>query len=174
LSLVGDDPRPSRELSCDHRVDRELEEAVVVEFPLRGERWVAVTTPGDRIPSHRVNMLGERYAYDLLKVDERKGVHYHPAGSLRGLLIGGRTQECYAWGAPIHSPFDGEIVRAVDGVAERSWIQPVREAAPVLKNALTSISCSPPPPSPRRRGIASAPGVLSEPDLLCCCSTDVG
>ena len=106
-------------------------------FPLRGERWVAVTTPGDRIPSHGVNMLGQRYAYDLLKVDERKGVHYHPAGWLRGLLIGGRTQECYAWGAAIHSPFDGEIVRAVDGVAERSWIHPVREAALTLKNALT-------------------------------------
>ena len=110
---------------------------MVVEFPLRGERWVAVTTPGDRIPSHGVNMLGQRYAYDLLKVDERKGVHYHPAGSLRGLLIGGRTQECYAWGAAIHSPFDGEIVRAVDGVAERSWIHQVREAALPLKNALT-------------------------------------
>jgi hypothetical protein len=130
-------PQPRREVPYDHRVDRELEGAVVVEFPLRGERWVAVTTPGDRIPSHGVNMLGQRYAYDLLKVDERKGVHYHPAGSLRGLLIGCRTQECYAWGAAIHSPFDGEIVRAVDGVAERSWIHPVREAALMLKNALT-------------------------------------
>jgi hypothetical protein len=118
-------------------VANELDGAVVVEFPLRGETWVAVTTPGDRIPSHGVNMLGQRYAYDLLKVDERKGVHYHPAGSLRGLLIGGRTQECYAWGANIHSPFDGEIVRAVDGVAERSWIHPVREGALMLKNALT-------------------------------------
>ena len=77
----------------------------MVEFPLRGERWVAVTTPGDRIPSHGVNILGQRYAYDLLKVDQRKGVHYHPAGSVRGLLVGGRTQECYAWGAVIHSPF---------------------------------------------------------------------
>jgi hypothetical protein len=121
----------------DHRVDRELERAVVVEFPLRGERWVVVITPGDRIPSHGVDMLGQRYAYDLLKVDERKGVHYHPASPLRGLLIGGRTQECYAWGAPIHSPFDAEIVRAVDGVAERSWIHPLRELALMLKNALT-------------------------------------
>jgi hypothetical protein len=109
---------------------------VVVEFPLPGERWVAVTTPGDRIPSHGVNMLGQRYAFDLLKVDERKGVHYHPAGSLRGSLIGSRTQECYAWGAAIHSPFDGEIVRAVDGVGERSWIHPVREAVLALRNAL--------------------------------------
>ena len=115
----------------------ELDSAVVVEFPLRGERWVAVNTPGDRIPSHGTDMLGQRFAYDLLKVDERKGIHFHPASSLRGLCVGGRTQECYAWGATIHSPFDGEIVRAVDGVAERSWIHPVRELALVLKNAVT-------------------------------------
>jgi murein DD-endopeptidase MepM/ murein hydrolase activator NlpD len=82
-------------------------------------------------------MLGQRYAYDLLKVDERKGLHDHPAGSLRGLFVGRRTQECYAWGAAIHSPFDSEIVRAVDGVAERGWIHPARELALVLKNAAT-------------------------------------
>jgi hypothetical protein len=52
LSLVGDEPQPTREFPYDHRVDRELEGAVVVEFPLRGDHWVAVTTPGDRIPSH--------------------------------------------------------------------------------------------------------------------------
>jgi Peptidase family M23 len=115
----------------------ELDNAVVVEFPLRGERWVAVNTPGDRIPSHGTDMLGQRFAYDFLKVDERKGIHYHPASSLRGLLVGGRTRECYAWGATIHSPFDGRIVQAVDGVAERSWIHPVRELALALKNALT-------------------------------------
>ena len=40
-------------------MDHELDGAVVVEFPLRGERWVAVTTPGDRIPSHGVDMLGQ-------------------------------------------------------------------------------------------------------------------
>jgi hypothetical protein len=59
---------------------------------------------------------------DLLKVDARKGLHDHPVGWLRGLFVGRRTQECYAWGAAIHSPFDSVIVRAVDGVAERGWI----------------------------------------------------
>jgi hypothetical protein len=115
----------------------ELDEAIVVDFPLRGEGWVAVTTPGDRIPSHGTDMLGQRFAYDLLKVDGRTGVHFHPASSWRGNLIGGRTRECYAWGAPIHSPFDAEVVRAVDGIAERGWIHPARELAVVLKNALT-------------------------------------
>jgi murein DD-endopeptidase MepM/ murein hydrolase activator NlpD len=115
----------------------ELEGAVVVDFPLRGERWVAVNTPGDRIPSHGTDMLGQRFAYDLLMVDSRKGLRYHPAGSLRGFFIGVATRECYAWGAEIHAPFDGEIVRAADGVAERGWIHPLREPVLALKNAVT-------------------------------------
>jgi hypothetical protein len=115
----------------------ELDDATIVEFPLRGARWIAVTTPGDRIPSHGTDMLGERFAYDFLQVDGRKSLHYHPAGWLRGNLIGGRTRECYAWGAPIHAPFDAEIVAAVDGFAERAWIHPLRELAHALWNGLT-------------------------------------
>lgn len=115
----------------------ELDAAVIVEFPLRGEGWMAVTTPGDRIPSHGTNMLGQRFAFDLLKVDGRKGVHFHPAGTWRGNLIGGRTSECYAWGEPVHAPLDGEVLLAVDGVAERGWIHPAWELALVLKNAIT-------------------------------------
>jgi hypothetical protein len=115
----------------------ELEGAVVVEFPLRGERWVAVNTPGDRIPSHGTDMLGQRFAYDLLQVDFRRSLRDHPAGILRRLIVGIRTRDCYAWGAEIHAPFDGEIVRASDGLEERGWIHPVRELALVLKNAFT-------------------------------------
>jgi hypothetical protein len=114
----------------------ELDGAVVVDFALRGGPWVAVTSPADRIPSHGVDMLGQRYAYDFLKVDERPGIHFHPAGTLRGSIFGGRTRECYAWGEPIHAPFDCEIVRAVDGVSERGWIHPARELAHALWNSL--------------------------------------
>ena len=98
---------------------------------------MAVTTPATKVPSHGVDMLGQRYAYDLLKVDQRPGVHYHPAGSVRGLLVGVRTRDCYAWGAPVHSSLDGVIVRAVDGFAERTWIHPIREVALAIKNGLT-------------------------------------
>jgi hypothetical protein len=115
----------------------ELDRSVVVDFPLRGERWVAVNTPGDRIPSHGTDMLGQRFAYDLLQVDSRRGLRDHPAGILRRLIVGVRTRECYAWGAEIYAPFDGEIVRASDGVPERSWIHPLRELVLVLKNAAT-------------------------------------
>jgi murein DD-endopeptidase MepM/ murein hydrolase activator NlpD len=116
----------------------ELDKAVIVEFPLRGERWVAENLPGDRVPSHGTDMLGQRFAYDLLKVDARgPGLRYHPAGILRGFFIGVRTRDCYAWGAEIHAPFDGEIVGAADGVAERGWIHPLRELIVALKNTVT-------------------------------------
>jgi hypothetical protein len=116
----------------------ELERAVIVDFPLRGEGWVAVNTPGDRIPSHGTDLLGQRFAYDLLKVDARgPGFRYSPVGLLRGLFIGVRTRDCYAWGAEIRAPFDGEIVGAADGVAERSWIRPLAEPIRAFKNAVT-------------------------------------
>ena len=115
----------------------ELADAVVVDFPLRGEDWVAVNSPADRIPSHGTDMLGQRFAFDFIRVDDRPGLNAHPAGKWRGLLIGGRAQECYAWGAPVHAPFDGEVVRAVDGVKERAWLHPVREIAHALINAVT-------------------------------------
>lgn len=118
-------------------MDSELSNAVVVEFPLRGEGWVAVSSPADRIPSHGTNILGQRFAYDFLMTDQRARAHYHPAGWLRTFLIGVPTHECYAWGAPVHSPVDGLIVRAVDGCTERSRVHPVREAFLALKNALT-------------------------------------
>jgi len=114
-----------------------LDDPVVVEFPLRGEGWMAVTTPAHRVPSHGTDMLGQRYAYDLLKVDGRRGVHYHPAGSVRGPIFGGRTRDAYAWGAPVHSPFDAEVVQASDGMSERGWIHPLREIALALRNAVT-------------------------------------
>ena len=116
----------------------ELDKAVIVDFPLRGERWVAANTPGDRIPSHGTDMLGQRFAYDLLKVDARgPGLRYHPAGILRGFFIGVRTRDCYAWGAEIRAPFDGEVVSAADGVAERGWIHPLRELIVAFKNTVT-------------------------------------
>ena len=121
-------------------MEHTLENPVVVEFPLRGEGWMAVTTPAHRVPSHGTDMLGQRYAYDLLIVDSRPGVHYHPAGTLRGGLFGGRTNESYAWGAPIHAPFDGVVVKASDGMSEREWIHPARELVLQVTNAATQKS----------------------------------
>ncbi len=98
---------------------------------------MAVTSPGDRVPSHGTDMLGQRYAYDFLRVDDRRRIRVHPASGLRSLVFGVPTRECYAWGAPIHSPFDGEVVAASDGVAEPGWVHPVRELRRMVWNAWT-------------------------------------
>ena len=114
----------------------ELEGARIVDFPLRGE-WMAVHSPGSRIPSHGTDMLGQRYAFDLIRFDPRRDGRYHPAGGLRTLLVGVRTSECHGWGEPVHAPLDGVVVTARDGLPERDRIHPVREIALVVKTGLT-------------------------------------
>ncbi len=121
----------------DRGVMREAQSPVIVGFPLRGEGWVAVHSPADRVPSHGTDMLGQRYAFDFLRVDGRKRQRWHRAGWLRTLVLGVPTRECYAWGAPVHAPIAGRIVRAVDGIGERARVHPLREMALAVKNALT-------------------------------------
>lgn len=114
----------------------ELEGALAVAFPLRGE-WMAVHSPGSRIPSHGTDMLAQRYAFDLIRFDpDRKG-RYHPTGGLRTLVLGVPTHECHGWGEPVHAPLHGEVVVARDGLPERARIHPLRELALVLKAGLT-------------------------------------
>jgi Peptidase family M23 len=108
---------------------------VVVAFPLRGE-WVAVRTPAHRVPSHGTERFGQRYAFDFVRPDGRRRLRLQPAGTLRTLLLGGRTRDYYGWGQPVHAAFDGEVVTAVDGVPERARVQPVREVALALKNTV--------------------------------------
>lgn len=114
----------------------ELEDPIVVEFPLRGE-WAAVNTPAHKVPSHGTDQLGQRYAYDLVRIDARRGIHLHPAGIVRSYLLGGRTDECYGWGQPVHAAFDGQVIEATDGIQERSWLHIVRELGLALRNAVT-------------------------------------
>ena len=110
-----------------------LESPVIVDFPLHGERWVAVTTPATRVPSHGTDRLGLRYAYDLLQVDTRGAIH--PSRSAP--LVGGRTRDYYGWNAPIHAPFDGVVVSVADGMPERDHVRPVRETVRRFANAAT-------------------------------------
>jgi len=41
---------------------------ITVEFPLRGD-WTAGHTPAEKVPSHGVDLLGQTYAYDFLRVE---------------------------------------------------------------------------------------------------------
>jgi len=117
-------------------VSVELRDARVLDFPLRGE-WRAVRTPADRIPSHGTDILGQRYAFDLIRFDPEKGARYYPVGTLRMLFTGVPTRLCHGWGEPIHAPFDGEVVVASDGLPERARIHPVKELFLVLRTAVT-------------------------------------
>ena len=102
----------------------ELADAVVIDFPLRGE-WYAVRSPGSRIPSHGTDVLAQRYAFDLQRLGP--GRRPHPAGWARTLFTGVPVRECFGWGEPVHSVLDGVVVAAVDGVPERTWLHPARE-----------------------------------------------
>lgn len=115
----------------------ELDRPVVVEFPLRGE-WTVERTPAHRIPSHGTDVLGMRYAYDFVRTDHRAGRHVHPAGSLRWVLLGGRTRDCYGWGQPVDAAAGGDVVAAVDGVPEHPWVHVVRESWAAFKAGVTT------------------------------------
>jgi murein DD-endopeptidase MepM/ murein hydrolase activator NlpD len=82
-------------------------------------------------------MLGQRFAYDLIRTDRRPGLNVHPGSPWRTNIIGGRTRECYAWNQPVHMPFDAEVVAALDGHPERDWILPIAEFGRAVKNGLT-------------------------------------
>lgn len=44
------------------------DDLLMIDFPLKGE-WEAPHTPGDKIPSHGTDSLGQRYAYDFFRTD---------------------------------------------------------------------------------------------------------
>jgi peptidase M23-like protein len=106
---------------------------VVVEFPLRGE-WVAERTPAHKVPSHGTDRFGQRYAFDFVRPDRRRGLHLHPGGTLGALLVGRRTRDYYGWGQPVLAAFDGVVVAAVDRVPERARVHPAREVVAAVTN----------------------------------------
>ncbi len=110
---------------------------IVVEFPLRGE-WVAYHTPAARVPSHGTDQLGQRYAYDFMRIERSPGGwKFHRASTRRYHLLGSPLDGCYAWGEPIHAPFDGAVIAARDGWPERDPVHFIRDMGVVLKNAFT-------------------------------------
>jgi murein DD-endopeptidase MepM/ murein hydrolase activator NlpD len=109
---------------------------MTVELPLRGE-WVAVRTPAHKVPSHGTERFGQRYAFDFVRPDRRRGLRLHPGGALRTALLGGRTQDFHGWGQPVHAAFAGDVVAAVGGVPERARVHMLRDLALAVKHAVT-------------------------------------
>ncbi len=115
--------------------DRELENAVVVDFPLRGE-WITLNTPARRIPSHGTDLFGQRYAYDFLKLHKGKPFK---GSVLKYILLGIPVRNCYCWKKEIYACLEGEVVEAIDGVKEPDRVHPIYDFIRMLiKSAQTS------------------------------------
>jgi len=110
---------------------------ITVDFPLRGE-WEAAHTPAQKVPSHGTDQLGQRYAYDLIRIEKgHKGLKFFRGSQLRYFLLGVKLEECLGWSEPIFAPFSGTVCVAKDGWAERKRLHLLSDLAIVLKNALT-------------------------------------
>ena len=116
----------------------DLAYAAVVEFPLRGE-WAPLQTPAERVPSHGTDYLGQRYAYDFVRLAPGTNLPYRGA-FWRHLLATVPAEVFLCWDEPVFAAFDGAVVATGDGWPDRHRINLVRE---LLR---------PGPPSPRSAG----------------------
>jgi len=93
---------------------------IAVRLPLEGE-WLAVQTPGHKIPSHGTNQLGQRYAYDFVTREDMKLASGFMTG-LRFWFGGGiPLTKSTSWKQPIFSPIGGKVIAAKD-----NWPEPNR------------------------------------------------
>jgi murein DD-endopeptidase MepM/ murein hydrolase activator NlpD len=85
---------------------------VVISLPFEG-RWLARNSPARRVPSHGVDLLGERYAIDFIGVDHRRRT---AAGrDWRTFLATEPAERFLGYGRPILAPVDGTVVDVHDG-----------------------------------------------------------
>lgn len=85
---------------------------VTLVLPFHG-RWLVQNSPARRVPSHGVDVLGQRYAIDFVGVDSR-----HRTAAVRDwrTALGTEPPERFvAFGRPILAPADGVVVRVHDG-----------------------------------------------------------
>ena len=99
-------------------------EPVEVAAPVRGT-WVALNSPGSRVPAHGTRAYGQAYAVDVLvpaAVEPATAAHATPAV---GWGVGARPQEFAAFGAPVLAAAAGTVVatgaRQRDHRARNTW-----------------------------------------------------
>ena len=118
-------------------INEKFENALVLEFPLRGE-WMTPNTPGKKIPSHGTDMLGQRYAFDFWQVDYKtSNFKFYDGSKLKYYFRGIPLEKCYCWGKEVYAPCDGKIVKSEDGCKERNPVNFFTDMCTVLKNAFT-------------------------------------
>lgn len=85
---------------------------VVLALPFAG-RWLVQNSPARRVPSHGVDVLGQRYAIDFVGVDDRHRTA--PNRDWRTFLATEPATRFFAFGRPLLSPVDGVVVHVHDG-----------------------------------------------------------
>ncbi len=80
--------------------------------------WQARNSPARRVPSHGVDLLGERYAIDFIGVDERGRTAEHR--DWRTVLATEPAGRFLGYGRPILAPAAGVVVAAHDGEADHA------------------------------------------------------
>lgn len=81
-----------------------------VASPVRG-RWMALNTPGQQMPSHGTQGLGQLSAVDIIRPDE--GDEVNPPAMRRGWR-GSRPEQFRCFGAEIYAMASGVVVEVSD------------------------------------------------------------
>ncbi|WGW11290.1 M23 family metallopeptidase [Saxibacter everestensis] len=86
--------------------------AVAVALPFDGQ-WLVQNTPARRVPSHGLDVLGQRYAIDFVAVDELGRTA--PTRDWRTALSTEPPERFFGFGLPILAPVGGIVVQTHDG-----------------------------------------------------------
>ena len=87
-------------------------EPVVLSLPFHG-RWLVRNSPARRVPSHGVDLFGERYAIDFVGVDA--GRRTAERRDWRTLLATEPPERFLAFGRPVLAPGAGRVAHVHDG-----------------------------------------------------------
>lgn len=89
-----------------------LSDSVVLRLPFM-DRWAVQMSPARRVPSHGVDLFGQRFAIDFVGVDE--GHRTAPVRDWRTFLATEPPERFFGYGRPILAPIDGSVVAVHDG-----------------------------------------------------------
>ena len=85
---------------------------VILALPFRG-RWLVQNSPARRVPSHGVDVLGQRFAIDFVGVDDRGRTA--TVVDWRTVLATEPPERFVAFGRPVLAPAAGVVVQVHDG-----------------------------------------------------------
>jgi hypothetical protein len=85
---------------------------VALALPFHG-RWLVQNSPARRVPSHGIDVLGERYAIDFVAVDHRN--RSAATRDWRTALATEPPERFVGFGRPVLAPAGGTVVATHDG-----------------------------------------------------------